>query len=65
VGLLSRTWNAKLNELQVLKEDAIKAIVMGRKPLSSWDAMVKQWKAAGGDKAADEFSAEYAAAQKA
>ncbi|MGW6901149.1 extracellular solute-binding protein [Streptomyces sp. NPDC054919] len=65
VGLLSKTWNAKLNELMLLKEDTIKAIVMGRKPISDWDAMVKDWKAKGGDKAADEYAKEYAAAQKA
>ncbi|MFG3367652.1 sugar ABC transporter substrate-binding protein [Streptomyces sp. NPDC048156] len=63
VGLLSKTWLAKYNELLLLKEDAIKAIVMGRKPLSSWDSMVKDWKAKGGDKAADEFAEEYAAAK--
>ncbi|MGW2059923.1 extracellular solute-binding protein [Streptomyces sp. NPDC001937] len=65
VGLLSKTWYAKQNELMLLKEDAIKAIVMGRKPLSSWDSMVRDWKAKGGDQAAEEFAKEYAAAAKA
>ncbi|WP_299537132.1 extracellular solute-binding protein [uncultured Streptomyces sp.] len=65
VGLLSKTWNAKQNELMLLKEDAIKAIVMGRKPVSSWDTMVKDWLAKGGAQAAEEFHEEYEAATKA
>lgn len=63
VGLLSRTWLAKYNELLLLKEDAIKAVVMGRKPLSYLDSMAKDWKARGGDRAADEFSKAYASAE--
>ncbi|MFE6038635.1 sugar ABC transporter substrate-binding protein [Streptomyces sp. NPDC056452] len=63
VGLLSKTMNAKLNELQLLREDAMKAIIMGRKPLSSWDATIKDWKAKGGDQAADEYAKAHAAAQ--
>ncbi|MFI1965429.1 extracellular solute-binding protein [Streptomyces pathocidini] len=65
VGLTSTTWNAKFNELNLFKEDEIKAIVQGRKTLSDWASMVKQWKAKGGDKAAEEFAKEYEAAQKA
>ncbi|UUN30630.1 extracellular solute-binding protein [Streptomyces sp. FIT100] len=65
VGLLSKTFNTKLSELQVVREDAIKAIVAGRKPLSEWDTTVKDWKSKGGDQAAEEYAKEYEAAQKA
>ncbi|WP_199551308.1 extracellular solute-binding protein [Streptomyces sp. N35] len=63
VGLLSKTMLAKTNELMLLREDTLKAIVMGRKPLSAWDDMVKEWHAKGGRKAADEFAKAYEAAQ--
>ncbi|MFJ6632586.1 extracellular solute-binding protein [Streptomyces sp. NPDC091376] len=62
VGLLSSTWSAKLNELELFVGDSVKAIIMGRKSLSDWEPMVKQWKAKGGDKAAEEYAKEYEAA---
>ncbi|MEU2433863.1 extracellular solute-binding protein [Streptomyces sp. NPDC007861] len=60
-GLRSNTWSTKGATLQQLQGDAIAAIVTGRRPLSDWAAVIKEWKAKGGDQAAEEFAKEYQA----
>ncbi|MEU9703840.1 extracellular solute-binding protein [Streptomyces sp. NPDC047981] len=65
LGLLSATWSAKKEQLDLFAGDLVKAIVMGRKSISDWDPMVKQWKSRGGAQAAEELAKEYEAANKA
>lgn len=60
-GLRSSTLTSKGAQLDQILGDAIAAVVFGRKPLSSWKDTVAQWRAAGGDKVAEELAAEYAA----
>jgi putative aldouronate transport system substrate-binding protein len=56
VGLYSDTQSKKGAQLKKMMEDAQNDIFFGRKPLSSWDDVVKQWKSQGGDQTADEFA---------
>lgn len=49
-GLFSDTWSRKQGQLGTLINNAQNDILSGRKPVSSWDDVVKQWKATGGDK---------------
>ncbi|TDC85628.1 extracellular solute-binding protein [Micromonospora sp. KC606] len=62
VGLRSATQSTKAAELNRIVGDAVSAIVFGRKPVSAWKDAVTQWRQAGGDKLAEEFAVEYAAA---
>ncbi|WP_020521878.1 extracellular solute-binding protein [Catelliglobosispora koreensis] len=64
-GLMSNTWTSQSAAFRKPVEDAIAAIVMGRRPLSDWDGLVKTFKSAGADKAAEEYAKEKAAAEKA
>ncbi|WP_406156201.1 extracellular solute-binding protein [Streptomyces canus] len=60
-GLQSRTKNAQGTTLKAMLDDAVTGIVAGRLPLSEWDAVVKKWRAQGGDRMAGEFAKDYAA----
>jgi putative aldouronate transport system substrate-binding protein len=60
-GLQSRTKNAQGTTLRAMLDDAVTGIVAGRLPLSEWDAVVKKWRAQGGDRMAGEFAKDYAA----
>lgn len=60
-GLRSETYSSKWASASKVIKDAVPAIVFGRRPLSDWDSVVKEFKAAGGDKMAEEFAAEHAA----
>ncbi|MFI6877005.1 hypothetical protein ACIBL6_26555 [Streptomyces sp. NPDC050400] len=52
----SPTWDSKgAGSLNTIHSDGIKDIVTGRKPMSSYDALVKKWRNAGGDKCRSEF----------
>ncbi|QNS03070.1 type 2 periplasmic-binding domain-containing protein [Streptomyces xanthii] len=52
----SPTWDSKgLGSLNTIHSDGIKDIVTGRKPMSSYDAVVKKWRNAGGDQCRAEF----------
>lgn len=61
-GLRSQTHSSKWTALSKVTGDAHAAIVFGRRPVSDWDTVVKDFMAGGGDKMAEEFAAEYAAA---
>ncbi|MFG2640757.1 extracellular solute-binding protein [Streptomyces sp. NPDC048370] len=65
VGLRSDTWSTKATTLDKLRADSINAVVSGKRPLSDWDSIVKDFKAKGADKAAEEFAKEYEASRKA
>ncbi|WP_327657961.1 extracellular solute-binding protein [Streptomyces sp. NBC_00483] len=55
-GYTSPTWDSKgLGSLYTIHLDGVKDLVTGRKPLSSYDALVKKWRNAGGDKCRAEF----------
>lgn len=62
LGLRSATWSTKATTLDKLRADAINAVVTGKRPLSDWDAVVKEWKDKGGAKAAEELAKEHEAA---
>jgi putative aldouronate transport system substrate-binding protein len=62
-GLQSATATAKNADLTRIIGDGISAIVFGRKPASAWQDVVNEWRQAGGDRVADEFAEEYAAAR--
>ncbi|MEU1369869.1 extracellular solute-binding protein [Streptomyces sp. NPDC005803] len=52
----SPTWDSKgSGSLGTLKGDALKDIISGRKPLSAYDQLVKDYLAKGGEKARGEF----------
>lgn len=61
-GLRSETYSSKWAAVSKGPGDALAAITFGRRPLSDWDGVVKEFKAAGGDQMAEEFAKEYAAA---
>ncbi|GHH03940.1 extracellular solute-binding protein [Streptomyces lanatus] len=60
-GLQSRTKNSQGTTLKALLDDTVTGIVAGRLPLSEWDAVVKKWRAQGGDRMAEEFAKDHAA----
>ncbi|MFJ3583011.1 extracellular solute-binding protein [Streptomyces sp. NPDC090127] len=61
-GLRSNAWANSERGLVKQREDAINAVVTGKRSLSDWDAVVKEFKAKGGAKAAESLAKEYAAA---
>jgi putative aldouronate transport system substrate-binding protein len=56
VGHDSDTNSRKGAQLKKITDDAQLDIAFGRRPLSHWDDVVKQWRAAGGDKMAAEYT---------
>lgn len=64
MGLRSDTWSAKATTLDKLRADSINAVVSGKRPLSDWDSIVKDFKSKGADRAAEEFAKEHEAAAK-
>ncbi|MFC5804126.1 extracellular solute-binding protein [Streptomyces formicae] len=64
-GLRTSAWTSIQESLMQHREDAIKDIVMGRKKLSDWPAVLKEFERRGGKKAAEALAEEYEAAQKA
>lgn len=63
-GLTSDSASMLETTLRLKLRERIAAIVAGREPMSAWSAAAKDWKANGGDKIAEEYAKEYAAAQK-
>ena len=52
----SPTWDSKgTGSLYTLKQDALKDIIAGRKPMSAYDQLIKDYLAKGGEKARGEF----------
>ncbi|WP_428950876.1 extracellular solute-binding protein [Streptomyces sp. cg35] len=50
------TWDSKgLGSLYTIHLDGVKDLITGRRPLSSYDDLVKKWRSAGGDKCRAEF----------
>ncbi|SDT27767.1 type 2 periplasmic-binding domain-containing protein [Microlunatus soli] len=56
-GMYSETENRKGPQLATKLSDLTGEIVQGRKPVSAWAPAVKNWRADGGDKIADELYA--------
>ncbi|WP_433328331.1 extracellular solute-binding protein [Spirillospora sp. CA-294931] len=55
-GLTSPTWDSKgLGSLHTLKADGLKDIISGRKPMSAYDSLVKEYLSKGGEKCRAEF----------
>jgi putative aldouronate transport system substrate-binding protein len=61
--LISETWNKQGQELLQILNDAKVKFVMGKIDQNGWNQAVAQYKKTGGDKAAQEFAAEYAKSQ--
>jgi putative aldouronate transport system substrate-binding protein len=56
-GLQSATAATKNADLTRIVGDGISAVVFGRSPASAWKDVVAQWRQAGGDRVADEYTA--------
>lgn len=54
-GVFSDTWSRKQGQLGQLINDAQADILSGRKPVSVWDDVMKQWRENGGDKVRGEL----------
>jgi len=54
-GVFSDTWSRKQGQLGQLINDAQADILSGRKPVSVWDDVMKQWREGGGDKVRSEL----------
>lgn len=61
--LISETWNKQGQELLQILNDAKVKFVMGKIDENGWKQAVAQYKKAGGDKAAEEYAAEYTKAK--
>lgn len=59
VGLFSNTNAGQGAQLSKILTDAQSDIFQGRKPLSAWDDIVKQWRSTGGDTARSEYEAAF------
>lgn len=55
LSLFSDTWSRKQGQLGTIINDAQNDILSGRKPVSTWDDVVKQWRSTGGDQVRTEF----------
>jgi putative aldouronate transport system substrate-binding protein len=55
IGLYSDTWSRKQGQLGQIINDGQQDIISGRKPVSAWDDIVRNWKQTGGDKVRTEF----------
>jgi putative aldouronate transport system substrate-binding protein len=55
LSLFSDTWSRKQGQLGTIINDAQFDILSGRKPVSAWDDVLKQWRSTGGDKVRTEF----------
>ncbi|CAM3877782.1 extracellular solute-binding protein [Kibdelosporangium persicum] len=55
LSLFSDTWSRKQGQLGTIINDAQNDILSGRKPVSTWDDVVKQWRSTGGDQVRKEF----------
>jgi putative aldouronate transport system substrate-binding protein len=62
IGLFSNTYANKAAVLTQGVVDGVNEIIFGRAPVSSFDDLVKKWKADGGDTIRGEFEAELAKA---
>lgn len=63
IGLYSATNQRSGFLLQTKFADGLIDIIVGRRPLTDYDQLVKEWRAAGGDATRTEFEQAYAAAQ--
>jgi putative aldouronate transport system substrate-binding protein len=60
IGLFSNTNSVKGAALSKLTLDAQRDILQGRKPVSHWDDVMKQWRSGGGDTIRKEYEQEFA-----
>jgi putative aldouronate transport system substrate-binding protein len=49
IGLFSDTWSRKSGQLGTIVNNGQNDILSGRKPVSSWDDVVRTWRSEGGD----------------
>lgn len=63
-ALISDTYAEKGGQLDKLIEDAKTKFVMGKIDEAGWKQAIDQWRKAGGDKVAEEYTAAYAQAKK-
>lgn len=59
IGLYSNTASVKNAALEKIMDSLVADIVQGRKPVSAWDAGVKDWRTTGGDAMRGEFEKAY------
>lgn len=62
VGLYSSTGSNKTGILNKTFFDAVEQMIAGRRPMSDYDGLVKDWRAGGGDQIRSELEQAYAAA---
>jgi putative aldouronate transport system substrate-binding protein len=62
-GLYSSTSSNKTGVLNQTFFDAIQDMVAGRRPMSDYDGLVKDWRAGGGDQMRAEYEQAYAASK--
>jgi putative aldouronate transport system substrate-binding protein len=55
LSLFSDTWSRKQGQLGTIINDAQNDILSGRKPVSTWDDVVRNWRSTGGDQVRTEF----------
>ncbi|AVT35396.1 hypothetical protein C6W10_01750 [Plantactinospora sp. BB1] len=55
LGLFSDTWSRRSGQLGTIVNDAQMDILSGRKSVSAWGEVLKQWRSTGGDKVRGEF----------
>jgi len=55
LSLFSDTWSRKQGQLGTIINDGQNDILSGRKPVSAWDDILKQWRTTGGDAVRGEF----------
>jgi putative aldouronate transport system substrate-binding protein len=60
VGLYSPTDSTKGATLTKMINDAVADVIQGRKTVSGWDSIVKQWRSGGGDTIRGEYEKQYA-----
>lgn len=60
VGLYSATQGTLGGQLNTTLNDATNSILLGREPVSSWDDVVADWRAKGGDTIREEYEQAYA-----
>jgi putative aldouronate transport system substrate-binding protein len=62
LGLYSSTYSSQGVTFNATLASGLQDIVTGRRPVTDYDQLVKDWRAAGGDKARSEYEAALATA---
>lgn len=64
IGLYSNTQATQGGTIQKIANDALREILLGHQPVSSWKDTVRKWRDAGGSAMAAEYAKAYAASKK-